>query len=72
VRRFSRRLQNGIKRTLWIRNVDVYFEFTEERNGRTVEMLRFKLFQNAMNIKKLQTISLLELIPLLQSLCRNH
>jgi plasmid replication initiation protein len=24
---------------------DVYFEFTEERKGRTVEMLRFKLFR---------------------------
>jgi plasmid replication initiation protein len=35
---------------------DVYFEFTEERKGRTVEMLRFKLFRkNTMNVK-LQTI----------------
>ena len=47
---------------------DVYFEFTEERNGRTVEMLRFKLFRkNAMNIKTTNDL-LLELIPLFQSL----
>jgi hypothetical protein len=36
------------------RQCDVYFEFTEEK-GRTVEMLRFKLFRNTMNVK-LQTI----------------
>lgn len=47
---------------------DVYFEFTEERKGRTVEMLRFKLFRkNAMNVKT-TTDLLLELIPLFQSL----
>ena len=47
---------------------DVYFEFTEERKGRTVEMLRFKLFRkNAMNVKTTNDL-LLELIPLFQSL----
>jgi hypothetical protein len=40
---------------------DVYFEF-RERKGRTVEMLRFKLFlKNAMNVKT-TTDLLLELI----------
>lgn len=47
---------------------DVYFEFTEERKGRTVEMLRFKLFRkNAMNVKTTNDL-LLELIPVFQSL----
>lgn len=47
---------------------DVYFEFSEERNGRSVEMLRFKLFRkNSMNIKTTQDL-LLELIPLFQSM----
>ena len=47
---------------------DVYFEFTEERNGRTVEMLRFKLFRkNAMNVKTTNDL-LLELIPVFQSM----
>ena len=47
---------------------DVYFEFTEERNGRSVEMLRFKLFRkNAMNVKTTNDL-LLEMIPLFQSL----
>lgn len=47
---------------------DVYFEFTEERNGRSVEMLRFKLFRkNAMNIKTTNDL-LLELIPIFQSM----
>ncbi len=47
---------------------DVYFEFTEERNGRTVEMLRFKLFRkNSMNAKTTNDL-LLELIPIFQSM----
>lgn len=47
---------------------DVYFEFTEERNGRTVEMLRFKLFrENSMNVKTTNDL-LLELIPIFQSI----
>ena len=47
---------------------DVYFEFTEERKGRTVEMLRFKLFRkNAMNVKT-TTDLLLELIPVFQTI----
>ena len=47
---------------------DVYFEFTEERNGRKVETLRFKLFRkNSMNIKTTHDL-LLELIPLFQSM----
>lgn len=47
---------------------DVYFEFTEERKGRTVEMLRFKLFRkNAMNFKTTSDL-LLELIPLFQTI----
>jgi hypothetical protein len=38
--------------TLWFGISDVYFEFKEERKGRTVETLRFKLFRkNAMNVK---------------------
>jgi plasmid replication initiation protein len=45
-----------IKRLYDLEQCDVYFEFTEERKGRTVEMLRFKLFRkNTMNVK-LQTI----------------
>ena len=47
---------------------DVYFEFSEHRNGRTVEMLRFKLFRkNSMNVKTTHDM-LLELIPVLASL----
>lgn len=47
---------------------DVYFEFSEERNGRSVENLRFKLFRkNAMNIKTTNDL-LLELIPLFQQI----
>ena len=47
---------------------DVYFEYTEERKGRTVEMLRFKLFRkNAMNVKT-TTDLLLELIPVFQTI----
>lgn len=47
---------------------DVYFEFSEERNGRSVEMLRFKLFRkNSMNIKTTNDM-LLELIPVFRNL----
>ena len=47
---------------------DVYFEFSEERNGRSVETLRFKLFRkNEMNIKTTNDL-LLELIPVFQSM----
>lgn len=47
---------------------DVYFEFTEERNGRSVETLRFKLFRkNSLNVKT-TTDLLLELIPVFRSL----
>ena len=47
---------------------DVYFEFTEERVGRSVEMLRFKLFRkNAMNVKTTNDL-LLELIPVFQTI----
>lgn len=47
---------------------DVYFEFSEERNGRTVETLRFKLFRkNSMNVKTTQDM-LLELIPVFKNL----
>ena len=47
---------------------DVYFEFTEERNGRSVETLRFKLFRkNSMNVKTTNDM-LLELIPVFRSL----
>ena len=47
---------------------DVYFEFSEKRNGRKVETLRFKLFRkNSMNIKTTHDL-LLELIPLFQSM----
>jgi hypothetical protein len=47
---------------------DVYFEFSEERNGRSVEMLRFKLFRkNSMNVKTTYDM-LLELIPVFASL----
>jgi hypothetical protein len=47
---------------------DVYFEFSEERNGRSVESLRFKLFRkNSMNVKTTHDM-LLELIPVFASL----
>lgn len=47
---------------------DVYFEFSEERNGRSVENLRFKLFRkNSMNIKTTSDM-LLELIPVFRTL----
>lgn len=47
---------------------DVYFEFSEERNGRTVEMLRFKLFRkNSLNVKNTNDM-LLELIPVFRTL----
>lgn len=47
---------------------DVYFEFTEERNGRSVETLRFKLFRkNSLNVKTTNDL-LLELIPVFRSL----
>lgn len=47
---------------------DVYFEFSEERNGRTVETLRFKLFRkNSMNVKSTNDM-LLELIPVFRNL----
>jgi plasmid replication initiation protein len=47
---------------------DVYFEFTEERKGRSVEMLRFKLFRkNTMNVKTTNDL-LLELIPIFQKI----
>ena len=47
---------------------DVYFEFSEERKGRTVETLRFKLFRkNSMNVKSTNDM-LLELIPIFRSL----
>jgi plasmid replication initiation protein len=47
---------------------DVYFEFSEERNGRSVEMLRFKLFRkNSMNVKTTNDM-LLELIPVFRTL----
>ncbi len=47
---------------------DVYFEFTEERNGRTVENLRFKLFRkNSLNVQTTNDL-LLELIPIFQSM----
>lgn len=47
---------------------DVYFEFTEERNGRSVETLRFKLFRkNSLNVKTTNDM-LLELIPVFRSL----
>jgi len=47
---------------------DVYFEFSEERKGRTVETLRFKLFRkNSMNVKTTSDM-LLELIPVFRSL----
>lgn len=47
---------------------DVYFEFSEERNGRSVETLRFKLFRkNSMNVKTTHDM-LLELIPVFRSL----
>ena len=46
---------------------DVYFEFTEERNGRSVETLRFKLFRkNTMNVRSTNDM-LLELIPVFRS-----
>lgn len=47
---------------------DVYFEFSEERNGRTVETLRFKLFRkNSLNVKTTSDM-LLELIPVFRTL----
>lgn len=47
---------------------DVYFEFSEERKGRTVETLRFKLFRkNSMNVKSTNDM-LLELISVFRSL----
>jgi plasmid replication initiation protein len=47
---------------------DVYFEFSEERVGRSVEMLRFKLFRkNSMNVKTTNDL-LLELIPVFQTI----
>jgi hypothetical protein len=47
---------------------DVYFEFTEERNGRSVEALRFKLFRkNTLNVRTTYDM-LLELIPVFASL----
>jgi hypothetical protein len=47
---------------------DVYSEFTEERNGRSVEALRFKLFQkNTLNVRTTYDM-LLELIPVFASL----
>jgi plasmid replication initiation protein len=47
---------------------DVYFEFNEERKGRSVEMLRFKLFRkNSMNVKTTHDM-LLELIPVFSKL----
>jgi plasmid replication initiation protein len=51
-----------------INQSDVYFEFSEERNGRTVETLRFKLFRkNTMNVKTTHDM-LLELIPVFRTL----
>lgn len=47
---------------------DVYFDFSEERKGRTVEYLRFKLFRKAdLNVKTTKDL-LLELIPFFQGL----
>lgn len=47
---------------------DVYFEFSEERKGRTVETLRFKLFRkNSMNVRSTNDM-LLELIPVFRNL----
>lgn len=47
---------------------DVYFEFTEERKGRSVETLRFMLFRkNTMNVKTTNDM-LLELIPVFRKL----
>lgn len=47
---------------------DVYFEYSEERNGRTVETLRFKLIRkNELNVKTTHDM-LLELIPVFEKL----
>lgn len=47
---------------------DVYFEYSEEKNGRSVETLRFKLFRkNSLNVKTTNDM-LLELIPVFRSL----
>lgn len=47
---------------------DVYFEYSEEKNGRSVETLRFKLFRkNSLNVKTTSDM-LLELIPVFRSL----
>lgn len=47
---------------------DVYFEYSEEKNGRSVETLRFKLFRkNSINVKTTHDM-LLELIPVFRSL----
>ena len=47
---------------------DVYFEYTEERNGRTIETLRFKLIRkNELNVKTTNDM-LLELIPIFEKL----
>jgi hypothetical protein len=53
-----------------LRQCDVYFEFTEERKGRTVEMLRFKLFPKNHERKTTNDL-LLELIPFSIHI-RNH
>lgn len=69
---FNERILQVAKRELKalydIGQCDVYFEFSEERNGRSVEMLRFKLFRkNSMNVKTTHDM-LLELIPVFASL----
>jgi plasmid replication initiation protein len=69
---FNERVLQVAKRELKalydIGQCDVYFEFTEERSGRSVEMLRFKLFRkNTMNVKTTHDM-LLELIPVFQKL----
>lgn len=47
---------------------DVYFEYSEEKKGRSVETLRFKLFRkNTLNVKSTNDM-LLELIPVFRSL----
>jgi hypothetical protein len=51
------------KKTLWSRPMWC-FEFTEERKGRTVEMLRFKLFRKKCHERQNYNWFTFELIPL--------
>ncbi|CAM4105550.1 Plasmid replication initiation protein [Flavobacterium branchiophilum] len=57
-----------LKKLYDVGQCDVYFEYSEEKNGRSVETLRFKLFRkNTLNVKTTNDM-LLELIPVFRAL----